>query len=770
MQRRQIALEEATPRQRELVSNLIEQSHPTGRVWRIVLGDGPWDTRIVTQDGPQLWITRPVDPLLSENRISFDTFRLLLTWVSQNSARYFSGEGNGLLWYRRPFVENVASDSPAPANRAELLSFLLRVGEAVERYHLSSHIHGHVSLANIIAEDNAPVTLIDPGFGLFCQSARVGRSSLAPELGVDSFPTTAVDIFTLGKVARKLSLSLGMQAELNSLCEVMTAAEPSRRPSIHWVLAVLRDLQEGRSLSSSRSDPVRTTPRGSAVLRPSNRGATATPQPTSEIRRKPDETSFPLSDSHDRGSLAEVEVQPLPSASTNPVQHQRRGNSWLAITLLFGFVIFAGASRYFLRGKGETPPFDGYWTSGHPTSMRIVAEAAIREHNLDAQIAILDAARRGFTHGSIHAELLKVALDPRWEADLTDDDRAVILTLAVGSLLSGREPVTITDSIHPGVLFGILARSPLDSSSEELRLFPPGRLAELPTPIGPTFKGLQALGLGSIEELEAKAAAHLLANDLRPAVVAAYLSPYHNEGRLLAKLEILKEALLSNEQLSLSILNAVVPQSELIRSLLSWFDRDELDTWKEVQPPTRFLISLGVVGEQLSYDQLVDLLSFSRLAIREAAGRRLLNTPSFSAIHEVLPVLVASQNSLSRIQILSLAGALQTTGRDQLLLVHGWLKTRPPPLIVAQLLVARDGKTSSDGFNLEAARYLLQSKVTTPPREIIVKLSTHSEPVARAYAYGLLSPSNQEDRRILEAAFASETNPRLKKQLSATLR
>lgn|GEM_PF-5548760 len=770
MQRRQIALEEATPRQREIVSQLIELARPPGTVWRIVLGDGAWDTRILTRDQSGLWLTRPIDPILSEDSAAFDQFRLLLNWACHLSPEYRSGEANGRLWYCRPFASTVLADREPPSSREELLSLFRRIAETVEQYHASSRVHGHVSLANIVIRDNSTITLVDPGFAIFCPSARVGRSSLAPEIGGDSPVSAAADIFTLGKVGRKLAGTLGLHRELNSLFEVMTSMDVSRRPSIHWVLAVLRDLQDGRPLSTDRNETIRSGGRGSAVLRPTPKATPSEPQIThnssqreGQLPQSPNEPP-PLITNHQ-------EAEPVPASSIEyPSRNERRASSWVAISLLFAFVALASAGRFFWGQKQEAPPFDGYWTSGHPTSMRIVAEAAIREHNLDAQIAILDAARRGFTHGSIHAELLKVALDPRWEAELSDDDREVILTLAVGSLLSGREPVTISDSTHPGVLFGILARSPIEAPAEELQLFPPSRLAELPAPIGPTFKGLQALGLRSIEEIEAKAAAHLLANDLRPPVLAAYLSPYRDEGRLLAKLDIIKDALQANNQLCIEVLGALVPQSELIRSFMSWFDQDELDTWKEVQPPARFLISLGLVGEQLSYDQLVDLLAFRRLGIRETAGRRLLSNPSFSAIHEVLPVLVASQNSLSRIQVLSLAGALQTTGRDQLLLVHGWLKTQPPPLIVAQLLVARDGKTSTDGFNLEAARYLLQSRTTNLPREILVDLSTHSESMARAYAYGILKPSNPEDRRILEAALSAETNPRLKKQLVGTLR
>jgi hypothetical protein len=167
-------------------------------------------------------------------------------------------------------------------------------------------------------------------------------------------------------------------------------------------------------------------------------------------------------------------------------------------------------------------------------------------------------------------------------------------------------------------------------------------------------------------------------------------------------------------------------------------------------------------------EQLIDLLSFNRPSIRELAKVKIAERENLNSISDVLNILSSGVNTLSRPQVLTLIGALRTSGKGQLLLVNSWLRTKPSPLVVAHLLIARDGRDSSDGFNLEAARYLLQSKETKLPKDMLITLTTHSEPMARAYSYSMLDRSNPEDRRILEAARITETNPRLKKQLPIT--
>ena len=173
MQRRQIALEEATPRQREIVSQLIELARPPGTVWRIVLGDGAWDTRVLTRDQSGLWLTRPIDPILSEDNAAFDQLRLLLNWACHLSPECRSSEANGRLWYCRPFAQTVMADREPPSSREELLSLFRRIAESVEQYHASSQVHGHLSLANIVIRDDSTIALVDPGFAIFCPSAPI---------------------------------------------------------------------------------------------------------------------------------------------------------------------------------------------------------------------------------------------------------------------------------------------------------------------------------------------------------------------------------------------------------------------------------------------------------------------------------------------------------------------------------------------------------------------------------------------------------------------
>ncbi len=749
MQRRIITLDEATPRQRQGASELQEGARVPGNLTRLMLGDGPWDIRIITEEstasGSRLWLTRAVDPSLATDTPEFNHLRLLFGWAAGHSPANTSGEFKGRLWYRRLYLPSVLADAPLPTDLQGALTLFRQLAELIEQYHAASLIHGHPSLSNVAVHADGTLALVDPGFALMCPSARIGRASLSPDIGSAGAANSATDLFTLGKVGRKLFPRLTLPDELAGLLEVLASSDSARRPSIHWVLGILRDLSADLSGAQPSSRSKRPTPRGSPMLRPSV-------SPSSE-GEPPFEPPPP---------------EPYQSAPELP-QPQRTSTPWILIILIV-FVAAAIISRILSTPKGPSIPSDHYWMSGTPSYMRAVAEAAIIQGDPEARLAIFDAARQGYQNPRVNSELLKVVLDSRWEEQLTEDDRTIILTLAVGSLLGQRPQLTFTEDVHPGVLYAIIARSPLDARSQELQHFQPHQLGTLPAPIGTTFTALQSLGITSIEDPASKGAAHFLSGDIRAPVIEAFFGPFADEGRLLAKLELIKDSLSTNEQLRITTLATLMSESPLVRMLMGWFDQDGLNTWKDVPPPTRFLISLGAVPAGLSYEQLIDLLVFTRPGVREAASRQILESSSFAAVHDILPVLSAPESGLSRMQLLSLAGALQTTGRDQLLLVHSWLKSLPPPPFVAKLLIARDGKGSKDGFNLEAARYLLKSKETQLPREMIIDLSTHSESMARAYAYGKLSAANEDDRRILQAALTTETSPRLKKQLAQTLK
>lgn len=764
MQRRRIALDEATPRQSQLVSELSEAAQPPGALSGIILGDGPWDVRLLTTEGDRSWVTRRVDPSLQRDTSVFDDLRLLLTWAASQSPTCASGESTGLLWYRRPYSPQVASDIAAPADPPDIVAkfTLLRdIARLVEVFHAASRAHGNVALANVLVDRDSTLTLVDPGFALYCPSARLGRSFLAPEVGTDTTPSTAMDIYSLGKVGRKLLSQPPVSAEVTRLFDVMLSNDASRRPSIHWVLGVLSELLEDQLLSAEHNkrpkDPLREGP-----------GIESANRPESVHDRSPGSGAIVQSTLTKRQSAATASAISGQNESAPSPEHARP-YAWMLIPLVVLAIIVA-IIRFTGTQRREPIDFYTYWMSGQPRYMRDVAEAAIIDGDADARQAIIDAARGGFTSSLIRSEVLLAAVDPRWEQDLSDEDLTMVLRLAVSPLLRNVEPPMIPIEIHQGVLFGILARSPLEAKFPELQMIPPSRLQELPKPSGEVFKGLQALGVRSLDEREARAAAHLLANDIRPPILDAFVAPISDEARLLAKLDIVKDWLATNEQLATAVLGAIIEQSGSIRSFMSWFDRDELDTWKGIKPQVRFLVSLGVVPSDLSYEQLIDLLAFSRTSVRELAGRQLFGDRAYGGIHDILPFLVSPNNTLSRIQVISLAGALQTSGRDQLLLIHGWLKTKPSPLTVAHLLIARDGKESTDGFNLEASRYLLKARDLKLPREMLIPLANHTEPMARAYAYAALNPTIPDDRRILEAAQSAEKSPRLQKQLADLLR
>jgi hypothetical protein len=780
VQRRIVALDHASPSQVELTRELRRITAPPGAVSGIMLGDGPWDIRMLSVEGGSQWITRQVDPALKLDRENFDRFRILLGVVRQVANKSTAGEYQSTLWYRRPYGSKTLEDTGA-LNLFDPLVVIKTVIKTIEAYHAADGFHGHIALSNIIVLDDE-LLVVDPGFAGLCPSARVGRSAIAPEIISGQPISQATDLYGLGVICKKVLGSRLISDEVTHLVEAMLSHEPSRRPSIHWVQGVFDGISEGEGQPMSR--PAESTgqnvPKGAMiVIQP------ATPKIVGGIPKTP-------------AARIPTDIKPLPPPPTTPTMHfpvvaeepkphetrrkappsaqqpppkapppAQKNNSTLYMVITITAVV-VGLYRYLQPAVEPAIPFDAYWGSGQPSYMKQVATAAVERGNQDAMLAIFDAAARGVQNPMVRVDLLKLGTDQRWEAELSIEDRVILLKVAISQLLSrGQQEFILAPTVHPGVVYSLLATMSIDAGGAEFATLPLVRLADLPAPLGPLFLSLEKLGIRSLEDPVVRALAHISAGDQRPEVLKGFLAPFENDGLVLAKIDLLRP--LFTQQPALGDALCPIITSSSIGGLLTWFDNDELSIWRSVKPTQRLGLAFGEGVSAATFEQSVDLLAYPRVQVKKSAGENLFKDPAATSIRDIIPVLVSPENDLTRSQAILLASALRTSGPSSHAFISKWLKTNPSATVVAALVAARSGVPDTDAFNLESARYLTSlSQVTLPP-ETLAHLAVHPEPLIRAFAYSKLKTDQPAHRAILRTALQAEKSPRLKEDLEERL-
>ncbi len=456
---------------------------------------------------------------------------------------------------------------------------------------------------------------------------------------------------------------------------------------------------------------------------------------------------------------------------------------------LFFWMIAAGvmmlALIFYQRSSSTQPELDiaspaGYselqlsefWRSGLHSRMKEVARVAVdpkSNQNEFALSVIVGSARTGAVNDAgFKAELLRIAFDPRWEKDLSMEDRRTVVALATGPLMGGelhKNPQSI-HSFHSAVVLA-LAASGGDGYANILKGFPVDRLYELPAPVSAAFRLL-----GQDETI--RNAYHPAVRTMARLATRGVLPGFENTEELHAFIS--RDSELRTRALALLYSNDSARASRALNAILghvslrptgdniSWAIAHKLSgsDWGRLSPVNRLMVLSGALPEvEFNTSQVQSLLLHPFSEVRaQAIG---LALDKYSWKHRgAIPVLKAVKkhsSSLSALQTAQLVAMVSDPDRISDSIVKSWLATKPPRSIVKELLLSSVNAEKSNKLDVYFSRYL-EKTGWQPKLKELRELVLHPSRVVRMRAYDQTFKMDNAETAIdiLRTAKSEETD------------
>lgn len=409
----------------------------------------------------------------------------------------------------------------------------------------------------------------------------------------------------------------------------------------------------------------------------------------------------------------------------------------------------------------EETDYVGMLKSGQPSLIAEVAKAAQKSSR--AQQAIYKVIMEGFQHPKVNSNLVKLGFNEQWEAQLSKDDRAAIISLAFLPLLpSDALTVPKASSLHPSVVFSVLGSLDVESEGGHFLEVPPARLGSLPEPYGSAFASLSGLGVSSMEQGAARALVHILLGNVEPKVFSVFFDGYADLTTSLVRLRFLLPFL---DQKAIDVVWGELQMHAT--PVAGWFFISDLAGWSKVTPKSKLGIMAGLFPENIRLEQAIDLLQFPLSAVAEESLNFLLKRATNDLTKKSFQIL--PKLDLTREQSISLGNLLFLDSGQAAPFVKAWLETKPKPESALALLLARDVSGKDDSLTLALGQYLVRNEFSAGLKEY-AKMITHPDPFIRTLGYLRLNPEDQKERSMLERVLPLEDDPKNKELIKERLK
>lgn len=723
---------------------------PEGSVCvNVVLGREPWDVRPI---------------LLSQGNVSilrfspeFDHGRTRqLAGDLEGFARLFDSElrvqvtpNERQFYIIRPFVSSTLQDDLEKGDitrREDLEKIIRTLIKTVSALSRRSMAHGHISPANL-ALVKGQLVMLDPLMGAVQVT---GDPYLPPETAFGIAPEPTADLFALGKMIRTL-LGDSLSPRQSAVVEQLLLPSPRHRPPLAEVAVAF-------GLRDESSDGSRTEQSASSSRSSSGKLLRSSPSSTEAYT-----------------SASDV-------AESSPSVRTRGGKGWLlTIALIFCAAVYMVKERYpsvyFSLARvvpglvsEHSVEFESEWASHQRPRMLVVARAAILRDDPAALNAITADIMGGANPEGVRSRLLRVALDELWRDQLSEDDVRAAVALALPQLLpEGARTIPPLKTLHPAIILAIAGETQPLNSGKELQSLPIDPLLTLPAPFGPLFSDLKKLGIPTVGHPASIGLATIATGDARAPAFEGLMTAATDDARTRAIVGLVLPIIRQNRAGAEELLVAVRDRGESLGTLAGWFAIEDLAGWSRVSAVAKLEILLGSsTSIELDQAQYSDLLRFPLPETRSFAVIMLRKKFFPEAAEKVLVTLSSDANALSREQTIALLAALRSDPQTRGQFLTKWFNLSPSPDTVLILLVARANLDTTDLFNLEAARYLRRTSWRAP-LPLLELLASHPEPLARALAYGKLSPTIREERALLTKRLSVEKDQGCLKVITARL-
>lgn len=357
-----------------------------------------------------------------------------------------------------------------------------------------------------------------------------------------------------------------------------------------------------------------------------------------------------------------------------------------------------------------------------------------------AQNLIFDSVLQGNkTASPINYDLIRAAMDSRWESSLSKQDRLAVLmyaALQVSQEFRDFAQPNLGGRLHPAV---ILALTAVIGEREQVSLskFPAGVLAELPAPVGNAFRGLLIISPKvNCGDREVRLLANIVVHGPSLAEPIFEFLAEDVERRML----VVSQLFLGDEKLAGDFLHTVLnhPNQRLVSSAAVWATKRRLIAWSDLSNVDKLRILTGVVPASPVGSKIVaSLFEHPQPSIRQYAIGRALNEIRFEhpAAVSVLAILVKEPALLGPIQTIYLAQILQNPKQEDGEKLKKWLESNPPEFILSEMLLATSKFNDWTVVDREISIYLREHG-WKPTKEQLISLIVHPEPLTRLYSYG----------------------------------
>lgn len=696
-----LPLESFNEEELNAVKRLKEVTGVAGILIGALRGAALGDIRPLIQSGSTTVLLRSV-PVIENNASRTDVLRAVLgAWHGSNLAppgfSWGEDDSSKRIWITRRWYDPGYEPSVSETEFAGLTSSLLALHDA-------GIGHGHLLRSNL-AREGTSIVVLDPGLFAF-ELAHKGGENSAPEPD-----PRALDLRCLVEIA-----PLALQARVQSA------------------------ITTGRLSSLT------------AGFKPSTKSKQTRPDSAA--------TSQAIVPRSHNTQLHGTQTHAAPAAAGGGFWDSR-----ILLTTLVGATVLAGAGiagNWYLSQREIIPIADAVQllASGQPSLMAQVAEAAI-DGQKSAQALIVKATSEGKISDQLaKRKLLTLAFDPRWEAELSNNDREIALRLGLAKLYpEGLKDPPSLSAIHPGVLLAVIADIDEARPAQFADRISLEGFSSLPGDVGLSFKALSQAGVTSVADPSARALTRIIGGSDAERDIQLVLSGKGAGARLRALVPVFN----SQPKLSRATLSYIAGSSGVLTELLRWLGSDISVGWSK-SPPEKILgILAGNPPGQLSLEQWADLLSFPEPSIRRSAAVTL--SQNFLRDEAAIVTLLASSDTgLTRSQVSILVSALGLPAAERDTLLSRWFDLKPNPEAIKQILLVRSKAAVNDTLNLEAARALNGSEVRFSNPELR-RLTQYKEPLVRALAYSKLTADDPEQRKILEESTQQEVDQKLRNGL-----
>lgn len=751
---------------------------PQGVLVGALVGEAAWEVFPMLLINGVVSILRVTDPALGASPDKLLYLRVLYGRLSTASVRGITvcGEGKGAFWALRQFsaatLEDCAIKGELPTSPIELAGKFLPV---ILQIHRHNCFHGHISLANISIIGEYAL-LHDHGF--YAASAqKIQAPDVAPEILSGGKPTPASDVFGVGVMLQQL-LGSSVSAEQQAFLDTMTMSAPEMRPTIQqvWEVFLSSPLPKERAPNVIQQETTGRVASGKVITKqqlakPPRAEEPLPPQASRQHERHADYAAEPPKKHVSRPPPPRRE-EPPPRPVQDEDEAEAKRTRAVFYTLVIAAALIMGA-LYWKRPaeKIETVASSEYhllWTSGQPSLMQQVVDAALIDGDEAAEMTIIGDALKGNTRPQVHSSIIKTAFNPLWERELSIEDRRLVLNLALPTFIGeGGAELPALENAYPGITLAVLATLPVDKGDDLKFNAPIKRFFKLPSPVGVAFELLASLGVQDARELPARALAHIVVGDVSGAVVSKFFEGGAGVAGDQIRLKLLLVLFSQQPALAETVIETLNASDSALSEWLRWFFQEDFPRWGDESPAKILGLMAGEANlEKLSFEQKVDLLSFPDEALRLRARELIKGALLHKSDRATVDYIAGKTHLLTRLQVIYLILAHQLPEEHSLEKITSWFELKPKPdaASVMQLLLARRAIVDIDEFNIQAARYLMDQKWDLS-MEGLKLLGRHSEPLARALAYTKLSAADPHHRELLIDFASREKSPRLKQEL-----